>query len=221
MKSYLPLLSAALIVLCAGVSLAQAQSSSMSYKEDIGVDLLYQGSHHMSFDGGSQVNLKDDLGFALTYTYRFTQNFELQTGMDFQWLSNEATVQGDGGQSFKSNGSVHMFTPHIDGIYNFLPGHFTPYVSAGLGWSWIDTDIPSSPPYRACWWDPWYGYYCGVFQNTHSTNDFVYELGAGLRWDFDAGFTMRLAYQKRWIDVNQSAGKPGLDQIRLNLAIRY
>lgn len=220
MKSYIPIRSAALIALCAGVSFAQAQSS-MSYKEDIGVDLLYQGSHHLTFDGGSQVNLKDDLGFALTYTYRFTPNFDLQMGMDFQWLSDEATVQGDQGQSFKSSGSVHMFTPHVDAIYNFLPGHFTPYVSGGLGWSWIDTDIPSSPPYRACWWDPWYGYYCGVFQNTHSTNDFVYELGAGLRWDFDPGFTMRLSYQKRWIDVTQAAGKPGLDQLRLNFAIRY
>jgi opacity protein-like surface antigen len=89
MKSYIPIRSATLIVLCAGVSLAQAQSS-MSYKEDIGVDLLYQGSHHLTFDGGSQVNLKDDLGFALTYTYRFTPNFDLQMGMDFQWLSDPA-----------------------------------------------------------------------------------------------------------------------------------
>ena len=220
MKSYFPISNAALIVLCAGVSLAHAQSS-MTYKEDIGVDLLYQGSHDQSFNGGSRVNLKSDLGFALTYTYRFTQNFDLQTGMDFQWLSSDATVQGDQGNSFKSSGSVHIFTPHVDGIYNFLPGHFTPYVSGGLGWSWIDTSIPSSPPYSACWWDPWYGYYCGVFQNTHSTNNFVYELGAGLRLDFDQGFTMRLAYQKRWLDATQAAGKPGFDQLRLNFAIRY
>ena len=220
MKCSIPIRSATLIVLGAGVSLAQAQSS-MAYKEDFGIDLIYQGSHRMSFNGGSEVNLKDDLGFALTYTYRFTPNFDLQTGIDFQWLSDDVTVQSDSGQSFKSSGSVHMFTPHIDGIYNFLPGHFTPYVSAGLGWSWIDTDIPSSPPYRACWWDPWYGYYCGIFQNTRSTNDFVYEMGAGLRWDFEPGYTVRLAYQKRWIDFNQSAGKPGLDQIRLNFALRY
>ena len=207
---------------CAYLVQCPARAQSIGSKEEIGFDLLYQGSHDVTFDGGSSVNLHDDLGFALNYTYRFSPQFDLQSGFDFQWLSDDANVQvASLGQSFRSTGSVHMFTPHVDGMFKFLPGDFTPYVSAGVGWTWIDTSIPSSPAYSACWWDPWWGYYCGVYQNTHSTNDFVYELGAGLRWDFEPGYTIRLGYQKRWIDMTQATGKPGFDQIRLNIGLRY
>ena len=220
MKRYALIYSAALGCFCLQHSPAQAQS--MNEKQEIGVDILYQGSHNITFDGGSSVNLHDDFGFAFNYTYRFSPHIDLQGGLDFQWLNDDATVQlGNVSQQFHSGGSVHMFTPHIDGFFNFLPGAFTPYVSAGLGWSWIDTSIPSSPPYTACWWDPWWGYYCGAYQNTHSTDEFIYELGAGLRWDIEPGYTLRLGYQKRWIDITQASGKPGLDQIRLNIGLRY
>ena len=41
---------------------------------------------------------------------------------------------------------------------------FTPYVTGGIGYAFIDTNIPDSPPQTACWWDPWWGYVCDTFQ---------------------------------------------------------
>jgi opacity protein-like surface antigen len=219
MRSYILLYFAASLLCAEAISVANAQSSP--YKEDLGVDLIYQFSQKVGFQGGSSVDLHDDLGFGIMYTYRFTPRWDLQAGFDFQWIGDDAVVQADGGQSFKSSGSMHAFTPHINGIFNFFSGDLTPYVNAGLGWSWVNTDIPSSPPYRACWWDPWYGYYCGVYQNTHSSDQFIYQLGAGVRWDIGDLYTLRLGYQKRWMDFGHSSGTPDMDQIRLTIAFRY
>ena len=30
--------------------------------------------------------------------------------------------------------------------FNFLEGDLTPYVTGGVGWSFIDTNIPDAPP---------------------------------------------------------------------------
>jgi len=213
-----------LFVCVAGLIAAQtavAQSSREgTWETRLGI--AFQSSADMDFEGGTTADFDSDTGLRLGFGYHYTDHLEF--GMNFGWgqTDYDAKIAGDEvGEIFGVNGEFEYFTFAGDVTYNFLTGPFSPFVVGAIGWSWIDTDIPSSPPYRACWWDPWYGYYCGVFQNTHSTNDFVYELGAGLRWDFDPGFTMRLSYQKRWIDVTQAAGKPGLDQLRLNFAIRY
>jgi opacity protein-like surface antigen len=101
-------------------------------------------------------------------------------------------------------------------VFNLLQGPLTPYATAGVGWSWIDTDIPDAPPQYACWWDPWWGYYCGGFQSTKTVDQAIYQAGLGLRWDFGSGYSARLGYEKRWLNLGESTGTPGFDQFRLS-----
>ena len=73
------------------------------------------------------------------------------------------------------------------GTYNILAGNFTPFVTGGMGWTYIDTNIPSGLPENVCWAYPWYGYYCATYVQTQSTTRFSYNVGAGLRLDAGRG----------------------------------
>jgi hypothetical protein len=50
---------------------------------DFGGELLYQFSQDVDFNGGSKAELDDDLGLALSFTYRFNSRFELLFGLDW------------------------------------------------------------------------------------------------------------------------------------------
>ena len=63
-----------------------------------------------------------------------------------------------------------------------MTGRFTPFITTGIGWNFVDTNIPTEPPQVGCWWNPWYGYICEGFQDTKNVDGFAYQLGAGMRY---------------------------------------
>jgi opacity protein-like surface antigen len=208
---------AALCVLCSQAALAERQPGW-----DFGGDLVYQDSKDINFDGGSFANIEDDLGIALAFGYRFNERFELTFGLDwnsadydFQVISDPAIL------SFSGKGEIESFTPKIGLNVNILKGDLTPYISGGVGWAFIDTNIPDAPPQTTCWWDPWWGYYCGTFQSTRSIDELTYDLGVGVRWDLSSTMTLRFGYTKHWLDIGEATSTPGFDQIRLGIAARY
>jgi opacity protein-like surface antigen len=204
---------------CASISHAQSQSNATEQGWGFIVDALYQIGDDIDFDGGSSISTGDDLGFSVGFGYRFNRRWEIQAGLDWQSINYDAVVIADPGLDFTARGDLDSISPHINATFNFLQGNLVPYVSAGVGWSWTDTNIPDAPPYTACWWDPWWGYYCGTFQSTRSVDDFLYQAGLGLRWDFSPGMSVRLGYNKRWLDIGKATSTPGLDQIRLSLLV--
>ena len=105
--------------------------------------------------------------------------------------------------------------------YNFLAADFTPYVTGGIGWSFIDTNIPNSQVEIGCWWDPWYGQICTPYQSTRTEDEFTYQVGAGVRWDFSPGFSMRFGYEKHWYDYGNATSTPDLDQLKLGVMFIY
>ena len=62
-------------------------------------------------------------------------------------------------------------TVRFTGSYNFSEKEFTPFVTGGLGWTYIDTNIPTGLPENICWAYPWYGYYCTTYVPTETTTD--------------------------------------------------
>jgi len=51
---------------------------------------------------------------------------------------------------------------------------------AGIGWTWIDTNIPDGPPVGGCWWDPWWGYVCTTTYPTKTKSAFSYQATLGV-----------------------------------------
>jgi opacity protein-like surface antigen len=191
---------------------------------EFGADLLYQDSQDIAFDGGSGASIEDDIGLGITFGYRFNDRLELQFGVDWQNVDYEVTVLSDaslGLQQFTGRGELERFTPRAAVVFNFFEGDLTPYVTGGVGWSFIDTNIPNAPPQNVCWWDPWFGYVCGQFQSTRTLDELTYNAGVGLRWDVSPGYTMKLSYEKQWLDLGTATSTPDFDQLRLGVTFRY
>ena len=189
---------------------------------EFGLEAVYLDSTDLSFDGGSSASVDDDLGLTLTFGYRFNPNFELQFGIDWSAVDYSAHLVSSTlpGVSIDVSGEYEYFTPRVNAVYNFRDAPITPYVSGGIGWAFIDTNIPDGQPQTGCWWDPWYGQICGTWQSTRSLDKFIYGAGRGVRWDTSDTLSVRLEYQKRWIDASD-AGTPDFDQLKLGLTFMY
>ena len=202
---------------------ANAQSRGTGW--EFGADLIYQGSQDVDFDGGSTASFQDDIGVSLFAGYRLNDRLEFHFGLDWATVDYDATIPFQIGTgpigSIGVKGDMEAFTPRVDANFNFMEGPFTPYITAGIGYSFIDTNIPNGPPQGACWWDPWFGNVCSTYQPTKSTDAFTYDVGLGVRWDMSPGYSMRLAYEKHWLDVSTASSAPDFDQFKLGIIFRY
>jgi opacity protein-like surface antigen len=200
--------------------LAQDRSGSWEFIFDVN----YQDGYDIDFDGGSSVDTDSDWGFGVGAAYHFTDRLQVQMLLDWLNADYDATIaSGDTppDPAFSVRGEYESFTPRVNVLYSFLDGDITPYVSAGIGWSFIDTNVPQGPPQTGCWWDPWWGYICTTYQNTRDTDEFAYQAGVGVRWDVTSGLTLKLGYDKEWIDLGNADSAPGFDVLRLGVAYRY
>jgi opacity protein-like surface antigen len=190
---------------------------------EFGVDGVYTDSSDWSFDGGSKVRVDSDFALTLMFGYRFNSRLEFGFAFDWQKADYSATIQSADfpGLTADVKGDYEAYTPRASVNYNFLDGNVTPYVTGGIGWSFIDTNIPEGRVEVGCWWDPWYGQICVPVQDTRSTDGFTYQLGVGVRWDASPGFSLRFAYEKHWYDFDNASGTPDLDELRLGVVFRY
>ena len=97
-----------------------------------------------------------------------------------------------------------------------MESNFTPFVTAGLGWTYIDTNIPSGPPETWCWY--WYG--CSTFVPTETSTEFSYNAGLGLRLDVGKG-VFRFLVNSQWVDYGGSYGGDSVIQYRLDIGTKF
>jgi opacity protein-like surface antigen len=214
------------ILICAAALSALCSAAAHAEREvgwDFGGALIYQDSQDINFNGGSRASIDDDLGLALVFAYRFSPRLELTFGMDWNEIDYRVDVASDPPSSlnFSANGDLESFTPYVGLNFNFMETDFTPYIGGTVGWAFIDTNIPSGPPQSACWWDPWYGYACGTWQETRNIDELMYSAGAGVRWDVSETISLRFGYEHRWLDLGEATSTPGFDQLRFAVSAKY
>lgn len=201
----------------------EAQNVERGAGWEIGADLIYQDTSELSIEGGSALSLDESFGIAITFSYRVNERLELGFGLDWQEVDYDAMLQSAllPDEQAAVSGDMEAVTPRAWLNFNLVEGPLTPFVNGGIGWSFIDTNIPNSRVEVGCWWDPWWGYICTPYQSTKSIDDFTYQLGAGVRWDISAGYTMRFAYEKHWLDYGKADSTPDFDQWKLGVILRY
>lgn len=198
-------------------------SSNRDTGWEFGFDVVYWTGSDIGFEGGSELSTDDEIGVGLVFGYRFNSRVELQFAFDWTVIDYDGTIQSADFPALTADvrGELESFTPRVNGTFNFIDGPLTPYVTGGIGWSFIDTNIPEGRVEIGCWWDPWYGQICVPVQDTRTTDTFAYQAGAGVRWDFSRGFTMKLAYEKHWYDLDNATSTPDLDQFKLGFVFVY
>jgi opacity protein-like surface antigen len=178
----------------------------------------YQLTSDADFDGGTTVEFDGSTGFLVGLGYELTDRFEVGANFTFDKRDYDARLAGDEpGEFFPVKGDIESMGVMFNLHYYFLTGRFTPFITTGIGWSFVDTNIPTEPPQVGCWWNPWNGYICQDFQDTRNVDGFAYQLGAGLRYRLNPSLSLSGGYQMNWLDLKNADGTPSFDGLQLIL----
>jgi len=177
-------------------------------KWDYSLQTRYIGEKDYKADNGSALSFQDDLGWGFGFNYNFNQKFSL--GVEFSWHSINYTAlvipEEDPYAAETYSNSLDTSKFGVAGSWNILEGHFTPYVSGGIGWALIDTNIYAGVG-SGCYWDPYWGYVCGTYPTTYGTNATAYNIGLGGRLELGKSFFMRLGYEYSGMSVDVIEGQ--------------
>jgi opacity protein-like surface antigen len=213
------------VVAALAAALPAAAQMSRAGRSEIYLSPTFTDSKTYNFDHGTSANV--DTGFGLTFGYAYNFDSRLQAGIEFGWSEADyrTTVQpGPGNPSVNPLGTLsstlETWTVRFTGTYNFLTSNFTPFITGGLGWTSVDTNIPSGLPESFCWYYPWYGQYCGTYVPTYSTTKFSYNAGVGLRLDAGSG-VFRALINQQWIDLGGSYGSSSITQYRIDFGVKF
>ena len=208
------LVIATLIILAPGYSMAQAflpQSQDRAGKWQTTFNVFNQGSEDISTQGGSTLDVDDDWGWGFGFGYNFNNYLALGFDLNFVNPSYNATLLVDGDENTPPDGipedtidishKLDMFSGQLHLTYNILDKSFTPYIDAGLGFTYVDSNVSDGTGGTVCWWDPWWGWICGNTFNTYDDTRFSYGGGVGLRWDINPGVFITGSYNLLQLDT--------------------
>lgn len=197
-------------LLCAVPGVVFAQSDQGSFARAGSWDFMlhpqYLEGTEVKFEGGSKADIENDWGFGFGMNYNYSQRLAL--GFDFSWNDSNYTatriLDNPQNEEVKVGGTLQSTVLAFNANYYFTDGKLAPFVAGTLGWTFLDSNIPSGPSESVCWWDPWYGYICGSYTPTKSTDEFGYGIGAGLRWDVTRSFFVRGSVMEYWVSVEKA-----------------
>jgi hypothetical protein len=214
---YLAVLSTLLAVLP-----AQAQSTRGG-KSEFYLAPVFTQSKNYSFEGGATASTDTGFGMTLGFAHNFDQKRSLGVEMGWNNVDYRGSVTpgaGNAGTPITYNGTLETWTVRFLGTYNFLDGNFTPFVTGGLGWTYIDTNIPTGLPQNVCWYYPWYGTACASYVPTATSTKFSYNAGLGLRMELGKGFVRGMVNQQ-YLDFGGSYGSSSVTQYRIDFGVKF
>ncbi|MGE0621640.1 MAG: porin family protein [Pseudomonadales bacterium] len=198
-------------------TVASAADSDRGGRWEATFQILGSSSESSNGENGSSLDLDSDTGWGFGFTYNFNQH--LAVGFDAAFLSPDytAVVVPDGGGTVTVDHEADIFNGAVNGTWNILPGNFTPYIQAGIGWTYVDSNVVDGLPSTGCWWDPWWGYVCANFYDTYEDTRFSWNGGVGVRLEFQNDFFLKGSYNKVWVDGGQNSSDPDFDMWRIEL----
>lgn len=190
-------------------------------KWDFSFNILSTESDTLSGQNGSGLDIKSETGWGFGIGYNL--NAHLALGFDFSYVEPKytATVVYEDEPTQTISHKLTISTGQFKGLWNFVDGPLTPYAGLGLGWTYLDSNVASSPPVTGCWWDPLLGYICATFAETYSDTSFSYGGEVGVRWEVTPRFFLRGSYNLLRIDVSGSSDDINLNSWRIDIGTSY
>jgi opacity protein-like surface antigen len=202
------------------VFLAPSIASAQGYRNhwEWSVNGIYQESERSNGGGGSSLSVDNAFGLGFGFSYLLNERFSV--GGEIEWLQPDykATIIDDNNDATVINHEFSQFTGRFKGAFNFLEGPLTPYIEAGLGWTYIDSNVASGPPIVGCWWHPLWGYICDGYYDTYTETSFTYGGALGIRYELRGGTVIKLNYNNYELDLSGDAADPTLNAWRLEFA---
>jgi len=160
----------------------------------------------LQFDNGAEadINKRSGLGFGMGY------NLNKHIELSLLFAASNANYTGtrilDDGSNKPEKFTSNLYTSKLDFgfTYNLLSSALTPYISANIGSTYIDSGIPTGNIGTICWWDPWWGYICSPHAQTFTSTEFHYGAGIGLRYDFNRKLYIKAGVAQNYLDISSS-----------------
>jgi hypothetical protein len=160
----------------------------------------------LQFDNGAEADINKRSSLAFGFGYNINAHIELS--MEFGSSSANYTstvIPEDPAESpVKSTQSLYTSSLNLGFTYNVLSGPLTPFITATIGSTYIDSGIFTGNVGTGCWYYPYYGYVCGPVAQTYTSTEINYGAALGLRYDFNRKLYMKGDVGKNYIDFGNS-----------------
>ncbi len=176
----------------------------------------------IDFDGGAQANIDGDVGFGFGFGVYYSEQFVAK--MEFNWNSSSYSgtrILDDGNRTSETiSGAFNSFNWLVGGDYYLTRSKVAPFVSANIGYSYLDSNIPSGAPSSACWWDPWLGYICNTFVPTYTKDTWFYGAGLGVRFEINERTFFKIGYYEEVMDIDRATNDPSVGMFKIEFGGR-
>jgi len=184
--------------------------------------LLYKSQSGESFgapEGPDEANVKfsSDNGWGFTLGYNFNEHLNLAWEFSKNTPRYKTSFRDAEGDPQTLSHTATLYTNNFNGTYHFLKGPITPFVSAGLGWTKIDSNISDGRGYCVPNW--YWGWYC--YSSSYDTTAFSYNAALGLRADLKNNIFLRASYGRQWMDEKIGKDKPEFDIGKIEIGYRF
>ena len=186
-----------LIFLLPALTAAQGfGSQNRAQSWDFAIGAIYQGSESVGGEESSSLNVDNAWGFGFNIGYNFNSRLALSLDLDFLRPDYTAilTPEDPNDEPLRIDHRLSQFNGRFKGTFNLMEGPLVPYIEAGAGWTYVDSNVADGPPQTGCWWHPWWGYICSNFYQTFSSTETTYGGGLGIRYELRGGAFVKASY---------------------------
>lgn len=203
-----PLRTLATILLMSSLLSAESISAPGARTGQWQISLIpsYTNSQSIQFEGGAVADINSHSGFGIGIGYNFSDHLELDLDIGSANANYIGTrVSDDGATSEKYNGTYYTSHMNLGLTFNLMAARLTPFIKGNLGLTYVDSGIPTGNIGTICWYDPWWGYYCGPYAQTYTTSDLSYGADLGLRFDITNAIFLKGSVGLSYLDVDKSS----------------
>jgi len=194
------------LLLFIGMNAEAAFSDSRTDRWEFFLSPMLTNSKLLQFDNGAEANINKRSSLGFGFGYNMNKHIELSLVFASSNANYTGTRIADDSAKTPEKFTSNLYTSKMDFgfTYNLFKSAFTPYLSANIGSTYIDSGIPTGNISTICWWDPWWGYVCAPQAQTYTSTEINYGAGIGLRYDFNRKLFMKGGIAKNYLDVNSS-----------------
>jgi opacity protein-like surface antigen len=210
-----------MLVLLSGPALAEWRGQTNEWS----LDLFIVGPKNYVFESGASARNDGGGGIGLTLAHNLSDYFAVgldATLSEFGYRASVAPGAGNTAAGFQSEGSMETAALRAHVTWNLLARPVTPFLTAGAGVVFLDTNLDSDAPANACWIYPWHGEVCSDKAPRSNLARLTYGFGAGMRFDLprDLGFIRAMAGGE-WIHIPEALSPVGYVQFRADFGLRF
>ncbi len=169
----------------------------------------YLHSDDITFEGPvGDVKMKmNDTGLGgVGIGFHFSDYFSLRGDFMFGNATFSGDVPAATGGLVNITHDAFIQTGRLNLDYNIINRRLTPFLTAGIGYQYLETDMGDLPPPGGAYWDPWFGWdYYGNPPHAWQT-DFTWNVGGGVRWNITDIWFVKAMVGANWLQYEHSRG---------------